>query len=291
MVGIERLSAQDYAPKKGLLFLDVAGLHEIYSKVAFKGNHILVGPKGIGKSLSVQQFAERANSPIVTFDCSEDIRRSNLIGSFVIRGNDTPFILGPIPTAFDIANEAGQCILVLEEINALTPQMQKILNAVTDFRRRVEVPEAKRIFQLEKDKKLWIVGTMNPSVYGGVYSLNEDLKSRFRLLTIAYPKRMEEAKILKTLLKDVESELPAGTIERLVLLAHETRQGAIEYALSTRDLFQIAEDTLSLGLTKALWMSCGKFEGDDVDAYKHRVESIFEDVRLLESKSDDLSDD
>lgn len=280
MIQIERLNSSEYAPKKGLVYFDTADLHGIYQKAGFKGNHILVGPKGIGKSLSVQSFAAKINCPVVTYDCSEDVRRSNLIGAFVIRGQETPFILGPIPTAFEIANERGACILILEEINALTPQMQKVLNAATDFRRRIEVPECQRVFRLIEDAKLWIVGTMNFSIYGGVYSLNEDLKSRFRMIPVSYPKRVDEVKTLKGLLNPFEAQLPPGTVERLVLLAHETRQGALEYALSTRDLFQIGEDIANLGLHRALWMSSGKFEGEDVDAYKKRVESIFDGVQF-----------
>lgn len=282
MTQLERLAASDYVARKDLVYVDVARLHDLYKLVAFRGNHILVGPKGIGKSLSVQAFAAQENVPIITFDCSEDVRRSNLLGTFILRGEETPYVLGPITTAFEIANEKGKCILVLEEINALTPQMQKILNSATDFRQRVEVPEAKKVFKLNKGKKLWIVGTMNFSVYGGVYALNEDLKSRFRLLRMNYPGQKDEIQILKEVLGDAAKMLPTGTLGKLVLLAHETRQGAIEYALSTRDLQQIAEDAGFVGLQKALWISCGKFEGDDVDAYKRRVESIFDEVRLID---------
>jgi len=290
MVQIERLASSDFAPQKGLVYVDTAGLHPLYEKVAFSGSHILVGPKGIGKSLSVQQYAAAIGCPVVTFACSEDVRRSNLLGSFVIRGGETPFILGPIPTAFEIANEVGQCILVLEEINALTPQCQKVLNPLTDFHRRVEVTEALKVFKLEKKAKLWIVGTMNFSVYGGVYALNEDLKSRFRMVPTTYPKRVQEVEILDELLGDNSFELPEGTSQRLVLLAHMTRQGALEYALSTRDLFQIAEDSVRLGVEKALWLATGKFEGDDVTAFQRQVESIFTDVRLTSETHDDLSD-
>lgn len=277
----ERLSAKDYAPKQGLPYLDVHRLYDTFKAVNFRGNHILAGPKGIGKSLSVQSYAAKIDCPIITYDCSEDVRRSNLIGTFVIRGDDTPFILGPIPSAFEAANEAGRAILLLEEINALTPQAQKILNPITDFRRRVEVPEVKRIFELQPGKELWVVGTMNGSVYGGTYSLNEDLKSRFRLIPVTYPMRMEEIEILGALTRDIKDRIPPGAVEKVVLLAHETRQGAIEYPLSTRDLVQILEDIAYLGLQKALYISTGKFEGADVDAYKHRVESIFDDVELI----------
>jgi nitric oxide reductase NorQ protein len=280
----ERLPVSEYAPRKDLIYVDTLGLHALYQKVAFKGNHILVGPKGIAKSLSVAAYAAALNCPIITFDCSEDVRRSHLIGLFVVKGEETPFLLGPIPSAFEIANETGRCILVLEEINALAPTMQKVLNSATDFRRRIEVPEAKAVFNLKADAKLWIVGTMNPSVYGGVYALNEDLKSRFRMIRVNYPSPVEEMRIIQSLLPGVQN-LGAKVLQGVLRLAQETRQGAMEYSLSTRDLVQILEDMMTLDVPQALSIASGKFEGDDYNVFLRRAESIFEDLQLTKKSA------
>lgn len=157
---IERLPNETYTPRDTVVYEDVQELLPLYDRMAFEANVILAGPKGIGKSASVAAWAARAKCPIVTFDCSEDVRRSQLLGTFILRGNETPFVLGPIPTAFEIARETGRCILLLEECNSLSPQSQKILNPVCDWRQRVEVPEAKRVFDPGKGR-LWVVGTMN----------------------------------------------------------------------------------------------------------------------------------
>ena len=230
----------------------------------------MVGPKGIGKTLALQAWCAEHEIPVVTFDCSEDIRRSNLLGAYVLRGEETPFVLGPLTTAFKIANDVGKCVIVLEELNSLTPQMQKLLNSTTDFRRRIEVPEAQEIFQLEKGKKLWFTGTMNTSVYGGVYMLNEDLKSRLRIIPLGYPKKADEIAILVQ-----TAGVKKDFATKLVTLAGDTRQGTSEYMLSTRDLVQIAEDTALVSLEKAMWMASGKFEEDDRGFFKERVRSVF----------------
>ncbi len=287
-VTIERLSAADYnlSKRDPLPYVDIFALHPLYKDVAFTGNHILFGPKGLGKSLSVASFAQAIDVPIVTFDCSEDVRRSHLIGTFILRGQETPFVLGALTTAFEIAEEMGSCILVLEEINALSPQVQKILNPATDFRRKIEVPEVKRVFSLSKNKLLWIVGTMNPTVYGGVFSLNEDLKSRFRILRLDYPNEPQERKILDETFKG--TKIPEQMVDGLLRLAFETRQGAFEYPLSTRDVVQILEDVTRflqttsplVALTRALRFAAGKFDGDDLPTFEARVESIFAGVHL-----------
>jgi len=272
MTSIERLPSTTYAARDNLPYADVWGLHGLFDGLAFRSNLILVGPKGIGKTMSFQSYAAKAKTPIVTFDCSEDVRRANLLGMYVLKGNETPFILGPITTAFEVANEVGSCILVLEEINGLSPQMQKVLNPIADFRRRMEVPECNRVFELKKDAKLWVVGTMNTSAYGGVYALNEDLKSRFRMLSLGYPQPEEEAKIIAA---HFAGKVDPVSMKKVMLLAQETRQKSLEYALSPRDVVQVLEDSAVVGMERALRIVLGKFEGEDQTMVKARVSSIF----------------
>lgn len=272
---IERLSAADYVPREGLVYVDTNKLHPLYEKLAFNSNLILVGPKGVGKSLSVAAYCAKKNYPVITFDCSEDVRRAQLIGMFVLRGNETPFVLGPLSTAFEVANEAGHCVLILEEINALSPQMQKVLNSTTDFRRTIEVPEARCIFKLKSGAKLWVVGSMNTSAYGGVYSLNEDLKSRFRMLPVEYPKLTDEREIVTEVLSKKNITVEKVVLDKVFTFAKETRQNATDYSLSTRDVVQIAEDIQLVGLNKALLLALGKFEGSDREMLFERIRSIF----------------
>lgn len=274
---LERLPTEDYIKDSAPHYVDSRGLSGLYEKIAFNSNVILVGPKGTGKSLSVAAFCASKGYPVVTFDCSEDVRRSQLIGMFVLRGNETPFILGPLPTAYEIANERGHCVLVLEELNALTPQMQKILNPVTDFRKGIEVPEAKAVFRLRTGARLWVVGTMNSaSTYGGVYQVNEDLKSRFRMLPLEYPDAGTERQILEAVLTDKKLSLSdPHLVNRLLTLAKETRQGKMDYALSTRDLVQALEDVAMVGIDNALLMLSGKYEDAARVAFSKRAESLF----------------
>jgi MoxR-like ATPase len=115
---------------------------------------------------------------------------------------------------------------------------------------------------------------MNTSVYGGVYELNEDLKSRFRILPVGYPSKGEETGIIQQVmgkLTGAEKEL----VKNLLTLSHETRQKALAYALSTRDIIQILADSRTCGLEAALWLASGKFEGQEREYYKTRVTSIF----------------
>jgi MoxR-like ATPase len=159
--------------------------------------------------------------------------------------------------------------------NALSPQLQKSLNAISDFRRKIEVPEAKRVFKLVKGAELWVVGTMNLAIYGGTYALNEDLKSRFNLLPLDYPEIGKEKKIMLTILEDLVSRLPTGILDSVMRFALQTRQGELDYALSPRDVVQLLTNVDAIGLAKALWIVTGKFDDEDRDTVKKWIQSIF----------------
>jgi MoxR-like ATPase len=271
-MAIQRLPSEAFAPKTDLVYEDVFDLHPLFDAVAYHANLILVGPKGVAKTLAVAAWAGANKAPLITFDCSEDVRRAHLLGMFTLQGDESPFVLGPLTTAIEVANEVGKAVLCLEEINALTPSVQKMLNAIGDWRKRIEVPECQSVFELDPKSQLWVVGTMNTSVYGGVYELNEDLKSRFRMLPVSYPSKGEETRILKAC---VGNGVKADTIKQILTLAHETRQKSLAYALAPRDTVQIIEDIGHCGLEGALRLASGKFEGQDRDYFISRVSSTF----------------
>lgn len=250
---------------------------------------LFVGPKGTGKTLAFAYFAYITHTPIIQFDCSEGTKRLDLIGRFILQGDQVKYVLGALPTAISIANEVGKAILVLEEINALTPQMQKVLNQILDWRKHVYVPELGLTYRLKPDAKLLIGATMNPSTYGGVFELNEDLRSRFVEYFMGYPSENKESEILTKLVNDVSPDL-----KKMVLtLAIETRQGVnrgeLSYALSTRDLvnfFKVYasyrsvlhdDDALKEALTVVV---VNRYDdAEQRNTIKQRIMSIFPNVR------------
>lgn len=253
-------------------YIDIFRLHEFYNKMAFHSNLLLKGPKGDGKSLSIFSFAAARGIPLVVQECSEGTKESHLMGSQTLLGDRTVFVLGSIPSAIDIANECGECILLFEELNALTPQVQKMLNAIGDFRKACSMPAIRRTYQLQPGKKLWLVGTMNPSVYGGTYDLNEDLKSRFDELEVTYP----EAGLEKTvLLANCGNVVADDIVNKVIRLGAETRASTFSYKLSTRDLVRLIDTIAKTGAPIALQLITCKFEGEDRANIIKRIGSIF----------------
>ena len=80
---------------------------------------------------------------------------------------------------------------------------------------------------------------MNPYGYGGVYELNEDLRSRFSELYIDYPEEGKENEIVSKL-TDLDEDIRNLIIRLAVDTRHLYRSGEITYALSTRDIITFA---------------------------------------------------
>lgn len=272
---VTRTPAEDLLVMDPPPYVDIFRLHEHYEKTSFETNLLLKGPKGDGKSLSIYAYAAKKGVPLVVQECSEGTKETHLMGSQTLLGDRTVFVLGSIPTAIDVANESGACILLFEELNALTPQVQKMLNAIGDFRKACSMPAIKKTFSLEKGKKIWLVGTMNPSVYGGTYDLNEDLKSRFDELELTYPEAGQEKQIL---LANCGNAVPEDVIDKVIRLGRESRQGELSYMLSTRDLVRLVHSIPKTGLQVALQLIACKFEGEDRENAIKRIGSIFGSV-------------
>jgi nitric oxide reductase NorQ protein len=243
---------------------------------------LLRGPKGIGKTLFVEKFCEKNKIPLPRMDCSENTKIYDLMGKFLMIGDETVFQLGIIPTAIEVANQKGQAVLDFEELGSLTPAMQKVLNQLLDYRKACFIPGLNKHYSLKEGVQLLVVGTTNPSTYGAVHELNEDLASRFAILDMKYPNEKKEKRILNT--TDIDEQL----VNNLVVLAKETRaatlKGEIEYALSTRDLDQFFTSVRAYneegmnGTKYALEESVfGKYESDQHKKWlQQRIDSIFE---------------
>ena len=263
-------------------FVDVFGLMPQYQALAFQdhGNLLLKGPKGNGKSLSIRAAAFAWRIPLVVVECSENTKDLQLIGRYVLVGRETKFVLSGLPKAIRIANEVGRCILLFEEFNALTPQSQKMLNGVLQ-ERAVEVDSLGQTFRLNQGCTVWFTGTMNPSVYGGTYDLNEDLKSRMSEIETGYPPTEYEKQIIRANLGQMDAAMEDIT-DLMLRFAKESRQKAIGYALSTRDIVRTLQTVRTNGLKPALQMLVCKYEGEERKTALARVGSIFKGATVTE---------
>lgn len=175
-------------------YIEIANeLTHIRTTLQASENLVQYGPQGTGKTLSYEVVAAEEEIPCIQFDCSKDTKRSQLIAqtTFAVDPNGNKkveFIPSAIPKTILAANEYGSAMLVMEEINALAPNLQKMINQITDHRQAVEIPEAGTKVRLDDSASVMVGGTMNPSgITGGVFDLNDDLRSRFNEIKREFP--------------------------------------------------------------------------------------------------------
>jgi len=281
-IEVRYMTPDDLLVNRGLKYVDTFDLLPMFQRLCFDPvtkafdppNILLTGFKGNGKSLLFAYLAEANRIPYLALDCSEETKERHLKGGFVAKSGSTPFVLGTVANAIQVANEKGMAMLVFEELNALSPQRQKELNSLTDFRKKVEIPELSCRFELQPHAKLFIAGTMNPSgPYGGTYELNEDLKSRFIEIELPYPPPGAEKRILKEM-SPPGVGIPEEVYDKLVAIAKETRQEATGYALSPRDLVQLLHVFARLGWEDALFIMGQKFATEDRALVLERIKDI-----------------
>ena len=199
-------------------------------------NILIEADKGVGKTILAYEAANRLDCHIVSYSCSSGTREGDLRGRIMnLNGLFQPGIL---VQAIEIANNNGMCILHLDELNALEPELQKLLNPLLDDRRSINANG--RMFKLNDDAKLIVIATMNPSTYAGTSPLNEDLRSRFVGQVWDYPKQSHLEKVIDW------THIPIAKVKKPILqLAQDSFnykvRGDVEYVLTIRDLNQFTE--------------------------------------------------
>ena len=254
-----------------------------------KLNLLIEGEKGLGKTLSVAAWASKNKIPIIQCECSETTQEDDLIGNLLPIDGNIVYKLGPLPAAIQVANQCGKAVLCFEELNALSPSTQKVLNQMLDWRKgRVFVSDINRTFHLKPDSSLLVVATMNPAGYGGTYSLNDDLASRFEKEIATYPDQQKLQKIIQS-----QTEI-TGYFPQMLRLLQELRasktKGDISYEPSPRDLVSFyrlynalkMEIQIERPLLKALRLSIiNKTEDESERVFiQTRINSIFGSVLL-----------
>jgi len=281
-IAIEYTSPVDLIPELHDHYKDV-GIIKVLDSLSWGGPLVLRGPKGSGKTLALDQWCALNGVPRVALDCSEDTGSVDFIGSYSLRGNETVFTLGALTTAIEVANDVGMCVIVLEEINALTAQSQKMLNPMGDYRRSIHAPKIGKVFNLAGDAKLWVVATMNPKSgnYAGIYSLNQDMKSRWTVADVPYMSARHELALIHDTISLSGAKLPKLIAERLLTLAAESRPGSDsdtplgKYALSTRDLVICIDNIKRVGVDTGLLLLLNKFDHDFRANAIMRIKDIF----------------
>lgn len=190
---------------------------------------LLKGPTGCGKTRFMQYLAYRLKRPLITVSCHDDLSTSDLIGRYLVKGNEAVWVDGPLTTA---VKAGGICYL--DEIVEARKDTTVVIHPLADDRRELPVEKLGALYSAADEFMLAV--SYNPGYQSVLKDLKPSTRQRFVSLAFNYPVAELEVRIVAA-----EASIDTRLAERLVKLGSMTRglkDGGLMEGASTRLLVQ-----------------------------------------------------
>jgi nitric oxide reductase NorQ protein len=203
---------------------------------------LLKGPTGCGKTRFVEHMSwllndgrstdERPNEPLLTVSCHEDLTATDMVGRYLLKGDETVWSDGPLTRAVRTG-----AICYLDEIVEARKDTTVLIHSLTDHRRILPIDKTGELLDAHPDFLLVI--SYNPGYQSVLKDLKPSTRQRFVSLEFDYPDVATEAQIIGH-----ESGVDNTTAERLAVIGERVRnlkQHGFEEGVSTRLLIYTGE--------------------------------------------------
>jgi nitric oxide reductase NorQ protein len=220
------IAIEDYHIRSEPFYISVGDEIEVFEKAyKLKLPVMLKGPTGCGKTRFLEHMAWKLSLPLVTIACHEDLTASDLVGRFLLKGDETVWQDGPLSLA--VKNGA---ICYLDEVVEARKDTTVVIHPLTDDRRIL--PQEKRGLLLEAHPDFLLTISYNPGYQSVMKELKHSTRQRFLAIEFAYPSaEIERTIIMKESGLDRET---AGRLVRLGEMVRNLRQHGLEEGISTR---------------------------------------------------------
>lgn len=209
------------------LYLPQRNEREVFRSAYHRQLPLLIkGPTGCGKTRFVRHMAAALRRPLYTVACHDELSAADLVGRFLITGEETVWQDGPLTRA---VREGGVCYL--DEVVEARKDTTVILHPLTDDRR--ELPLEKTGELVKAPPEFMLVVSYNPGYQHLFKNLKPSTRQRFVALTFDFPRPELEKEIVV-----LETGLDGGRAKRLVELGCQLR------ALEGHDLEEVASTRL-----------------------------------------------
>lgn len=197
------LQIEDFRVKEEPFYLPIADEVELFvSAYNQKLPVLLKGPTGCGKTRFVEYMAwylshhnkpgknENKQVPLITIACHEDLSASDLVGRYLLEGDTTRWIDGPLTRAVKTG-----AICYLDEIVEARKDTTVLIHPLADHRR--QLPIEKRGELLEAAEGFLLVMSYNPGYQSVLKDLKHSTRQRFVAIEFDYPGRDIESEIIE----------------------------------------------------------------------------------------------
>ncbi len=253
---------EEYHLKEEPYYVPVADEIELFEAAYAERIPVLFkGPTGVGKTRFVEYMSWRlgrpltrvkkdtkadakaaengSNLPLVTIACHEDLTASDLVGRYLLEGDSTVWIDGPLTRAVKVGG-----ICYLDEIVEARKDTTVLIHPLTDHRRILPVEKKGEL--LEAAEGFLLVLSYNPGYQSALKDLKHSTRQRFVAIEFDPPPREIEAKIVEH-----ESGVDSDTAMQLAKLGEKVRnlrEHGLAEGASTR-LLIYAGKLMSAGIT------------------------------------------
>ncbi|WP_155765559.1 ATP-binding protein, partial [Mycobacterium colombiense] len=157
-------------------YYQAVGGEEAVFKAAYRQGLALVlkGPTGCGKTRFVEAMAHDLGRPLITVACHDDLTTADLVGRYLLRGDETVWVDGPLTHA---VREGAICYL--DEVVEARQDTTVVLHPLADYRR--QLPIERLGVTLDAAPGFGLVVSYNP----GYQSVLKDLKDSTRQRMVA----------------------------------------------------------------------------------------------------------
>ncbi len=199
---------------------------------------LLKGPTGCGKTRFVEHMAHRlfrggesdavrqaVAEPLQTVACHEDLSATDLVGRFLLQGDETVWQDGPLTRSVK-----DGAICYLDEIVEARKDSTVLIHSLTDHRRIL--PIEKRGETLTAHENFLLVISYNPGYQNVLKDLKPSTRQRFIAIDFDYPEEDQEAEVIAHE-SGVASDL-AKSLARLGSRVRNLKQHGFDEGVSTR---------------------------------------------------------
>jgi nitric oxide reductase NorQ protein len=222
-----------YRIKREPYYLQIKNEAEIF-EAAYKAKlpMMLKGPTGCGKTRFVEAMAFRLGRPLVTVACHEDLSATDLVGRYLLEGEETIWHDGPLTTAV-----RHGAICYLDEVVEARKDTIVLIHPLTDDRRILPVEKRGELLSAPDDFMLVI--SYNPGYQSVLKDLKQSTRQRFLSVEFDYPPAEAEIQIVAR-----EGGIDDSTARDLVKIGEKVRNlkgHGLEEGVSTRLLVYAAQ--------------------------------------------------
>ena len=148
---------------------------------------------------------------MVTIACHEDLPASDLVGRYLLEGDQTVWLDGPLTRAVKVGG-----ICYLDEIVEARKDTTVLIHPLTDHRRILPVEKKGEL--LEAAEGFLLVLSYNPGYPSALKDLKHSTRQRFVSIEFDYPPRDVEAEIVQH-----EAGIDSDTAMQLAKLGEKVR--------------------------------------------------------------------